>query len=198
MPRARGFTSLLTKQRVLQYIEDHQDKAERAVTFGARLHIEWEAYQAWSALNPSARRPSCDPRIQVKITQWLDGIDLLHVEPLDPDIDIGPIIGTKGQEYRQDLMYWYAKRKDSIYHPILKQYPELNELFHEVLGTNYRIQSSLVRESTITREKNQVNATLCRLTKNTRAIAMPSQARFHIQQSRDHLHYLANARKFIE
>ena len=197
MPRARGFTSLLTKQRVLQYIEDHQDRAESAVTFGARLDIEWEAYQAWSALNPSARRPSCDPQIQVKITQWLDGIDLLHVEPLDPDIDVGPVIGTKGQEYRQDLMYWYAKRKDSIHDPILRQYPELNELFHEELGTNYRIQSSLVRKSTITREINQVNATISRLTKNTRVIAMPSQVRLHIQQSRSRLQYLSNARKFI-
>ena len=71
MPRARGFTSLLAKQRVLKYIEDQQDKAEKAVTFGARLDIEWEAYQAWSALNPSARRPSCDPRIQVKVTQLI-------------------------------------------------------------------------------------------------------------------------------
>ena len=120
------------------------------------------------------------------------------MEPLDPDISVGPIIGTKGQEYKQDLMYWYAKRKDSIYHPILKQYPELNELFHEVLGTNYRIQSSLVRKSTITREINQVNATISRLTKNTRVAAMPSQARFHIQHSRNRLQYLSNARKFIE
>ena len=198
MPRAKGFSSLLTKQRVQQYIADHQDKAESAVTFGIRLDIEWEAYQAWSALNPSARRPSCDPRIQVKITQWLDQIDLRHVEPLDPDIGVGPIIGNKSQEYKQDLMYWYAKRKDSIYHPVLKQYPELNELFHEVLGTNYRIQSSLVRKSTITREMNQVNATISRLTKNTRVTAMPSQTRFHIQHSRHQLQYLSNARKFIE
>ena len=198
MPRAKGFISLLAKQRVLKYIEDQQDKAEKAVNFGTRLDIEWEAYQAWSVLNPSARRPSCDPQTQIKVTQWLDQIDLRHVEPLDPDISVGPIIGTKGQENKQDLMYWYAKRKDSIYHPVLKQYPELNELFHEVLGTNYRIQSSLVRESTITKEKKQVNATLSRLTKNTRATAMPSQARFHIQQTRDHLNYLANARKFIE
>ena len=197
MPRARGFTSLLAKQRVLQYIEDHQDKAESAVTFGARLDIEWDAYQSWNALNPSARKPRCNPQTQVKITQWLDGIDLLHVDPLDPDIDTGPIIGTKGQEYKQDLMYWYTKRKDSIHDPILRLYPELNELFHEELGTNFRIQSSLIRQSSITREINQVNATISRLTKNTRIFAMPGQVRLHIQQSSSRLQYLSNARKFI-
>ena len=124
MPRARGFSSLLTKQRVQQYIADHQDKAEDAVTFGIRLDIEWEDYQAWSALNPSARRPSCDPRIQVKITQWLDQIDLRHVEPLDPDISVGPIIGTKGQEYKQDHQehqsHCYAK-SSSIPHSTIKK-----------------------------------------------------------------------------
>ena len=95
MPRAKGFTSLLAKQRVLKYIEDQQDRAEKAVNFGTRLDIEWEAYQAWSVLNPSARRPSCDPRTQVKVTQWLDQIDLRHVEPLDPDISVGPIISSE-------------------------------------------------------------------------------------------------------
>ena len=198
MPRAKGFTSLLAKQRVLRYIEDQQDTAEKAVSFGTRYDLEWEAYQTWCVLNPSARRPKCDPKTQIKVTQWLDQIDLRHVEPLDPDISIGPIVGDKSQEYKQDLMYWFARRKDSIYHPLLRQYPELNAWFHEALGTNYRIESSLVRESTIAKEKKQFNATLSRLTSNTRATATPSQTRFHIQHTRDHLNYLHNARKFIE
>ena len=58
MPKARGFSSLLVKQRVQQYIEDHQDTAERAVTFGVRLDIELEAFEAWSILNPRGKRPS--------------------------------------------------------------------------------------------------------------------------------------------
>ena len=183
MPKARGFSSLLVKQRVQQYIEDHQDTAERAVTFGVRLDIELEAFEAWSILNPRGKRPSRDPEIEVKITEWLDRIDLFQVDPLDPDIDIGPMVGSREQELRQDIMPWLTKRKDSIYDPILRYFPELNEYFHEEVGTNYRIQSSLIRKSSITREINEVTATIDRLTKNSKIITMASPVHIYILQS---------------
>ena len=167
MPPGKGYSTLLVKQRVCQYLDVQENKDDRIVNFDVRTDIEQDALDAWLVLNPRSKMLGSDPNVVRKVTMWLDQISLFQIDTLSPDLDTGPVVATKEQKLRQELLPWLTRRHDSIHDPDLAQFPELSYLFHEYFGTFDRIESSVIREESILREIRKIKARLSQLTKNS-------------------------------
>ena len=185
--------------KLTQYLQELEDKDGRLVNFPVRVNIELDALEAWKALNPrSGRFEKQDQEVIDKVVAWLDRISLHQIETMTLGIHMGPIIATKEQELRQELLPWIAKKHFLDNDNDLERLAEFGgeTLRCKLLSDTYaRIKLSLIKRAEIMNEVEELKYKISRLTANNRMVSHDSPIRLYITQLQNRLHYLSNARE---
>ena len=185
--------------KLTQYLQGLEDKDDRLVNFPVRVNIELDALEAWKALNPrSGRFEKQDQEVIAKVVTWLDRISLYQIETMTLGISMGPIIATKEQELRQELLPWIAKKHfldNNNDQERLAEFGGENLRCKLLFDTYARIKLSLIKRAEIMDEIEELQYKINRLTATNRLVSHDSPIRLYITQLQNRLHYLSNARE---